>query len=184
MFKKIILTLLIAVLVISGILILVSNNMSGTEPEKPVEPDPVQPVVETKEYDAVLYFTDEGANNLVKSKTTVSVEKEEDKYLAVIEKLIEGPAGGDLYPSISAFTKANSVVVKDGICTVDFTDSFLLNNEGGTLRETMCLYSVVNTLCEFEEVKKVTFTVNGKKIETFGHLDMTEPYVKNVKLVK
>ncbi len=184
MFKKIILTLLIIVLAISGILILISNNMNSTEPEKPVEPKPVEPVAEAKEYETVLYFTDAGANNLVKSKATVSVKNEEDKYLAVLEKLIEGPQGPDLYPAISSFTKVNNVVFKDGVCTVDFTDSLLLNNEGGTLRETMCLYAVVNTLCEFEEVKKVTFTVNGKKIETFGHLDMTEPYTKNIKLVK
>ncbi len=184
MFKKIILSLLIIVLVISGILILISYNMDKPEPSKPEPLKPDEPVVAEKQLDVVLYFTDEGSNNLVKSKATISVAEEELKYITVLKKLIEGPEGPDFYPAISSFTTVNSVTLDNGLCTVDFTDSLILHNAGGTLRETMCLYSVVNTLCEFEEVKKVSFTVNGKKIETFGHLDMTEPYVKNMKLVK
>lgn len=184
MFKKIILTLLIIVLVISCGLILVSRLTDKPEPVKPVDPKPVDPVVEMKEIDTAVYFTDAAADKLIKQDVKISVEKDEDKYLAVIEKLIEGPTGPDLYPAISSFTKVNGVIFKDGLCTVDFTESLLLYNEGGTLRETMCLYSVVNTLCEFGEVKSVSFTVDGKKIETFGHLDLSEPYTKNQKLVK
>ena len=184
MLKKIILALLILVLVTSCILILISKNTNVNEPEIPVNPGTDEPEVSLKDYDVTLYFTDQDASKLVKSKATISVKDEEDKYQAALEKLIEGPASADFYPAISAHTKVNSVTVENGLCTVDFTDSLILNNAGGTLRETMCLYSVVNTLCEFDEIKKVIFAVNGKTIETFGQLDMTEPYVKNMSFVR
>ena len=184
MLKKIILTLLILVLVTSCVLILISKNSDVNEPEIPENPNPNEPEISLTDYDVTLYFTDENANYLVKSKSTISVKNEDEKYQAALEKLIEGPQSADFYPAISPHTKVNSVTVEKGLCTVDFTDSLILNNAGGTLRETMCLYAVVNTLCEFDEIKKVTFKVNGEKIETFGQLDMTEPYVKNNKLVK
>ena len=126
-----------------------------------------------------LYFSDEFASSLVVEKVAYYVENDSEKYIGAINKLIGGPTDKNNYSSINKNTVVNSLKVKDNLCTVDFSSSLIEYNTGG-LREVICLYSVVNTLCEFEEIKQVIFTIDGESIETFGQLDMTEPYTKNM----
>ena len=45
--------------------------------------------------------------------------------------------------------------------------------------------SIVNTLTEFEEIKKVQLLVEGKKIESIsGHLDLTKPVERMDSIIK
>ncbi|MBO5652568.1 MAG: GerMN domain-containing protein, partial [Selenomonas sp.] len=49
----------------------------------------------------------------------------------------------------------------------------------------MLVGSIVNTLTEFSEIKRVQLLVEGKKIESIsGHLDLTKPVERMENLIK
>ena len=146
---------------------------------------PEVPAVENKvSVDTVVYYADETFYNLEGRKVTFDVKKEEDKFIETLKLLMVKPGEDGLVPTLSEKTVINSVKVENGLCTVDFTESLTEYNTGGSSKETMCLYSVVNTLCGFNEIDEVIFTVDGSNIETFGQLDMTEPYGCDMSNVK
>lgn len=131
-----------------------------------------------------VYFGDSTGSSLVGENVEFTVSHDSLKYQESINKLIKGPEGETFFRTVNADTKVNGITVSNGTCVIDFSESFITYNTGGTLRELLCIYSIVNTLCEFDEIEKVEFTVNGEKIKTFGQMDMTEPFVYDKSIVK
>ncbi|MBR0289557.1 MAG: GerMN domain-containing protein [Selenomonadaceae bacterium] len=69
-----------------------------------------------------------------------------------------------------------SVKVKNGLATVDFDGIILKSFVGGSTGEEFLIGSIVDTLTNFSEVKRVKFLVDGKEIETLsGHMDLSTP---------
>lgn len=155
------------------------NKVNPSEIENPISSE--QDLIE---HEAVLYFASNSVNKLASEKRTVFYENKEDVYEAVIEALIKGPETDKCSVSINRDTIVNSVKVNDKVATVDFTSSFTKYNTGGSTKELLCLYSVVNTLCEFPEIDEVLITVDGKLISTFGQFDMSEPYTADTGLIE
>ena len=102
---------------------------------------------------------------LIADKRTVTLDGQE-KYTAAMESLLEG-------------TKEN------GTATVDFTGDLRKDFVGGSTGETMLVGSVVDTLTEFPEVKKVQILIDGKKVESLsGHMDLSQPMGRMADLLK
>lgn len=171
MFKKIFLVSLIVIALILVGVSFINNNEPVTNPSGEDE----LVTVNTK-----LYFSDEYSSSLIAKDITFSINKNEDKFYFTLKKLISGPSDKGMYPSVSPKTIVNKVTVKDGLCTIDFDDSLIRYNTGGSTREMMCLYSIVNTMCEFPEIESVIFTLNGESISAFGQFDMSESYSKEM----
>ncbi|MBQ5389910.1 MAG: GerMN domain-containing protein, partial [Anaerovibrio sp.] len=56
---------------------------------------------------------------------------------------------------------------------------------GGSTGEEMLVGSLVNTLTEFPEIKKVQILVEGKEIDSLsGHLDLSRPVERMPELIK
>lgn len=182
--KKIILIsaiIIIAMLILSFILF----DDWFRESEGPVTLNPsTQTQNKDLELSIKLYFANEDANSLSAVDKTVTVKNKDDVYKTAITELIKGPDNTSLYPTLDKSTQLNTISVKDKLATVDFSSSFIEKNTGGSSKELICLYSVVNTLCSFDEIDKVVITVDGHQIETFGQYDMTEPYEANLSLIK
>ncbi|MFX4261802.1 Gmad2 immunoglobulin-like domain-containing protein [Pelotomaculum propionicicum] len=73
-------------------------------------------------------------------------------------------------------TKIKGINIKDGLATVDFSKE-VLNANVGASGEALGIQSIVNTLTEFPEIKKVSFTVEGKTDEAmdwWGHVGLYE----------
>lgn len=174
MFKKIFLVSLIIIALILVGASLINNNEPSSDPSGKEN----LVTVDTK-----LYFSDELSSSLVAKDVTFEINENEDKYYFTLKKLILGPSDEGMYPSVNPKTIVNKVTVKDGLCTIDFSDNILEYNTGGSTREMMCLYSIVNTMCEFSEIESVIFTIDGKNISTFGQFDMSEPYKKDMSMV-
>lgn len=174
MIKK---TFLISLIIIALILVGVSLINNNEPSSNPLGEDELI-TVNTK-----LYFSDELSSSLVAKDVTFEINKNEDKYYFTLKKLILGPTDKGMYPSVNQKTIVNKVTVENGLCTIDFSDTLLEYNTGGSTREMMCLYSIVNTMCEFPEIESVILTVNGKSISTFGQFDMSEPYKKDMSMV-
>ena len=166
-------------------LILAIGISGGCTPEKtPPKEDEIPPVVDTpvasEEYNEIvsLYFAKDNINSLSVEKRTIAYKTKDDFYKNVIVELVKGPATDSLSATINPNTVVSSVSVNNKTATADFTDSLKAFNTGGSTKEYMCLYSIVNTLCEFPEIDNVRLTITGKAIQTFGQLDTSEPLTK------
>ena len=170
--KKFILFLIVAVLLVS---VFYGFNPPKTEiPETQDEPEKITTETEEENYKKTVSLFFASSNTLSAEKRQIVLKSESDVYKAVIEELIKGPSVESLSVTVNPGTVVNSVTVNNKIATADFTDSLKKLNTGGSTKEYLCLYSIVNTLCTFDEIDSVIITINGNKIDTFGQLDTSE----------
>ena len=56
-------------------------------------------------------------------------------------------------------------------------------NTGGSARERLCLYAIVNSLTELDNIDNVKLSVNGKILDLFGQMELLEPLTKNTDMI-
>ncbi len=111
-------------------------------------------------YKVKLYFTNKDGNYLIEKMTDIKYTGAQSLEELVINQLINGPTEGNLYRTIPQGTQLLSVSKTDGICTVDFNKKFL--DQIPNVKDTIVIYSIVNTLVELPDINKVQFTVEGE----------------------
>jgi germination protein M len=113
------------------------------------------------------------------------VPKNDQPAKIAMELLTAGTKNVDLISVMPSGTKLLNLTIKDRIAYVDFNDKLIKNNMGGSTSEILLVSSIVDTLTEFKEIKKVQIMVDGKKIDTIsGHLDVGEPLSRSEKIIK
>lgn len=132
---------------------------------------------ETREI--TLYFPRRDSETLYKEKRTVKVTDQQPVEQYIINELINGPHDNMLTPSLSKDTTLLSVDTYEDICFVNFKANFTEKNSGNGQKEKMAVYSIVNSLTELENIKRVQFLVDGKKITQFGSMDINSPFARN-----
>ncbi|MDN5362057.1 MAG: hypothetical protein PWP70_1104 [Moorella sp. (in: firmicutes)] len=133
----------------------------------------------------VLYFSDPSGNYLVPEKRSIAAV--EGIARATIDELIKGPGpGSQLLPTIPKGTVLKDINIRpDGLARVDFSKELVANHSGGSLGESLTVYSIVNTLTQFPTVKQVQFLVDGKYVQTIaGHVDVSAAMGRNESLIK
>lgn len=130
-----------------------------------------------------LYFGDKEAMYLVAEARQVEIKEGEKREKVVVEELIKGPVNEKLVALFDPEVKVLSTETKNGVCFVNFSGEIVSKPRGGSALELLMVYSVVNSLCELEEVDKVQFLVEGKKIEHLAHMDMSQPFEENPELL-
>jgi spore germination protein GerM len=131
------------------------------------------PATGTNKTTLTLYFSDDQAMKLVKESREATQTAE--PAAAAVRALIEGPKGAGL-ATIPAGARLNGITIKDGVATVDLSREFVDGLPGGSASERMAVYSIVNSLTEFNTIERVKFQIDGADVETIGgHLDATEP---------
>ncbi|KYH31881.1 GerMN domain-containing protein [Neomoorella mulderi] len=139
----------------------------------------------TKTTQVVLYFSDPTGNYLVAEQRTLPLV--EGIARAAIEELIKGPGpGSQLLPTIPRGTVLKDINIRpDGLARVDFSKELVANHSGGSLGESLTVYSIVNTLTQFPTVKQVQFLVDGQFVKTIaGHVDVSTAMSRNESLIK
>ena len=131
-----------------------------------------------------VYYPRSDGTGLVAVRRTVSTEKD-DKYTAAMKSLLTGTKEKGQTNVFPKKAKLRSIVVKDGIATVDFSKELQTNFSGGSTGEEMLIGSIVNTLTDFPEVQKVSILIDGSAVETLsGHMDLSEPLTRMTELLK
>jgi hypothetical protein len=139
---------------------------------------------EPKELMVNVYYPRSDGTGLVAVRRTVSTEKD-DKYTAAMKSLLTGTKEKGQTNVFPKKAKLRSIVVKDGIATVDFSKELQTNFSGGSTGEEMLIGSIVNTLTDFPEVQKVSILIDGSAVETLsGHMDLSEPLTRMTELLK
>mgnify|MGYP000315471142 CR=1 FL=1 len=135
--------------------------------------------------EVTLYFGRMTATDffLVPEKRTVN--KVEGLPKAALEELIRGPRpGSGLEKLIPEGTKLRNFKVRDGIAYADFSGEIRSRFPGGSRREELLVYSIVNTLTQFPEIQKVQFLIEGEKADTIGgHMGINEPLAREESVI-
>ncbi len=132
-----------------------------------------------------VYFPDANGDKLIATKKQLPTNAT-DKYTAAVQLLVDGPISDkEGIAIIPKNTKLLSVKVNNGVATVDFSKEFKSNFAGGSTNEIMLIGSIVDTLTQFDDVKSVQFTIEGKKLDALsGHLDLTVPQTRMNDILK
>ena len=155
---------------------------SGTPTSTPVTSPAASPTATPAGTQVTLYYLVSGADEIYLTAERHTVAKTSSIARAALEELLHGtPQDEDHSTPFPKATKVNSVVIDDGIATVDW-NAEVLNGRGGARVEELAIQSVVHTLTEFSSITKVRFTVegksqgtasNGRTIEDFwGHVGL------------
>jgi spore germination protein GerM len=155
-------------------------NNGAVSGQKPVEP-PKVPATET--VPIKVYFGTHDARYLVAEVHQVKAGPQ--LMQQALEKLAAGPRSTDLVSVIPKATKVKSVVVRDRMAVVDFSEELVKRGFGGSATEILAVAAIVNTLTEFPEVERVQILVEGKKVSTlFGHIDVYDPLSRSPAIIK
>ena len=135
-----------------------------------------------------LYFVDSEAGKLVPEKRFIPKNQMQDLNMSAqtaMKELFKGPIGGNLTSPFPKGVEVPSVKVENSMATVDLTKNFVKKHPGGSSGETLTIFSIVNTLTGINGIKKVQFTVEGKKVPEFkGHLEFDKPFMVNMEIIK
>ncbi len=137
---------------------------------------------EAKLIQTKLYFPDNNVDKLHLELRELLVSNA-GTARAAVEGLIEGPLS-NLQPSIPDGTQLLDISILNGVCTVDFSQAFIDNHISGSSNDLMTVYSIVNTLTEFNTIDKVQFLIEGKTGVTFGNIVFNEAIVRRQDLIE
>lgn len=112
-----------------------------------------------------LYFSDTTGQSLVMVEKEIAFKNNVTLEQAVIEKLISGSGMDTTKNTLPKGLKVLNVSVKDGICYVNFNSVFL--DTIVDVSADVTIYSIVNSLCELPNIKKVQILVEGSSNKTF-----------------
>ena len=115
-----------------------------------------------------LYFKNKETGDLMKEErkkdaNILTVEP----YKKVIEMLIEGPKNENLERLIPKETKINAIEIKSGIIYIDFSNEFIDNNKEKKKNQNEVVYSIINSLANFNEIEGIKILIDGKENENF-----------------
>lgn len=80
-------------------------------------------------------------------------------------------------------TQVNSVMIRNRICYVDFSNDFILEYIG--IEDEVAIYSIVNSLCELPKVSGVVISVDGSsEIKFHENIDLDTIFHTNLDIVE
>lgn len=129
-----------------------------------------------------LYFPDNNAEKLHLEQRNLDVVNG-GTARATVEALIAGPTT-NLVASIPSGTQLLNIYIQEGTAYVDFSQEFISNHSGGSAGELMTLYSIVNTLTEFNTINDVQILIEGEAGETLGNIILDEPIERRQDLIQ
>ncbi len=104
---------------------------------------------------------------------------------AAVREMIAGPRDDGNRAVLPAETQLLDLRIVGSLAYVDLSEEAAAKHSGGTLGETLTIYSIVNTLTEFPEIDSVQFLLEGRVEEAiWGHADTSAPIERNEDLIK
>lgn len=133
--------------------------------------------------DLNLYFAADNGKHLVKVVRPLEYNSNISLERLVVETIIGGPDGEELYPTVNPHTKIISIAVKDKICYVNLSKEFL-TTQNDVLPE-VTIYSIVNSLIELQNINKVQISVEGNNALMFRDtIDLATLFERNLDVLK
>jgi spore germination protein GerM len=128
-----------------------------------------------------VYYADENGEYLIGEARIISGT---NKYIDAIAEMMKEPVDSSLVKLIPETTKINGVIFKDGVVKVDLSKNFVDDRFVSESMDVLLVYSIVDTLTEFQDVNSVEFFIDGVKLDVLGMLDIKEPLFRRSDLIK
>lgn len=130
-----------------------------------------------------LFYGNEKGEKLVKTSKSVKYNSNSTIEKLVVDQLLKGPKKKGQEATIPADTTVLNVTVKDKICYVNLSESFITSPL--KVSPEVCVYSIVNSIIENSTVDKVKLSVGGDTNVLFqGIIDLNRPLSSRQDLVK
>lgn len=130
----------------------------------------------------LIYFTDAEGTMLIGRTENVGYISNISMERLVVDRVIAGPLNNKTFPTVSPTLKVLNVTTKDGICYVNFDNSFL--NKTLKVTDEVVIYSFVNSLTELPNVNKVQFMIDSETEVSFGdHIYLSDPFERNLEII-
>lgn len=111
----------------------------------------------TKSLDLTVYCPASDGSGLIKEVRSVYVNENVPVAQAVIKQLQKTPSSADAEATLPSSVKLLSISVNDGICYVDIDQP--LDNIDSKVSAKLRIYSIVNSLCELDQISRVQIIV-------------------------
>ena len=142
-----------------------NNSINEVEEFHNIEVQPEEEVPETSNYETnIKLFLIDPTSGILTGEDVVLDARE-----LVDNLLINPPDSLKVESAIPKGTKINNCVMNKGVLTVDLSNEFL-NSSG-----TNSIYSIVNTMSQFNEIDSVIFRINGEEND-----QLKEKFIKNI----
>ena len=145
---------------------------SPTGSDEQQEEDQAQGGATTETKEVMLYFVSADSNAL--EPELREIPKEEGLARATVNQLLSGPRDEDLLPAIPSGVSLRDIDVSSGLCTVDLSADLSDLASISQTEQVLALYSLVNTLTQFDTVDYVQVLVNGQQLMNFGGVDASQ----------
>lgn len=164
-------------------LVLDGNNEIGSMKTDDFVADEESNINSFRKLDVVVYYADKEGKKLVQADYSGIYDINTSVEKMIIEKLINGPDNDQCQRTIPSGVKLLSVMTKDGICYVNFDNSFLTENID--ISPKLEVYSIVNSLCELSYINKVQISINGETdIKFKDSISLEYAFSRNLDVVK
>lgn len=130
-----------------------------------------------------LYFPQKDSQRLVKEIRTIRVTDQQPIARYIINELIKGPGHENMTEALSKDTVLLSVETSDNICFVNFKANFLDKNSGSAEEEKLAIYAIVDSLTELEQIQRVQFLMDGKKVDNFGNINIGSMFGRDESII-
>ena len=131
----------------------------------------------------VLYFNEKGTDYLKGEDRTIKVTDQMPLAYYVINELIKGTQSEELSNILSSDTQLINVYIMNNICYVNLDMGFVTKNSASQKKQELAVYSIVDSLTELDNIARVQFLLDGKKVERFGELDFSKPFERNLDII-
>jgi hypothetical protein len=168
---------------------LLSTPAPGTAaPDAPVAPAaPSAPEKAVPRIKATLYFASEDGLRLVATEREVPLaEGVVAQARSIVEAQLAAEAPPPLASTIPQGATVRGIFISDrNEAFVDLDPAIRSAHPGGTLRELMTVYTIVNALVtNLPNLQEVQILIGGQEVDTLaGHVDLRRPLRKNEGLI-
>lgn len=136
---------------------------------------------ETESLTIKVYYADSIVQYLVGEERIISGIH---KYLSAFTELLKPPLEPGHRTLVPATAKVNRISFDNGNIALDLSPEFVNDRFEGDAVDILLVYSIVNTFTEFSEVNTVSFYINGKRLNTLGQLDISNPLYRDESWIK
>ena len=112
---------------------------------------------------SVKVFFGNGSNEkLVPETRMISFANENEKYMMTLAELFKGTTSSSILSAIPEGTSSYGVISQNDSLIVDLSKEF--SGFSGTMAEEFAVGSIVNTMTQFTEIKRVKILVEGEEL--------------------
>ena len=130
-----------------------------------------------------LYFANAAHSFLLTERRTLPAMDADQLPGYVVDLLAQGPQTDGLSPLLPQGTAVLDINVDEGLCAVDFNADFFNNRPESQREEQLTVLSIVNTLCELDEINQVQFYIEGSRVDRYFTLPFDAPFTMDSSVV-